>query len=600
MAKVSDKKKVEQLEKCVLENDYEALKEVLDEYSDFEFMARALGLACRFRSLDMVKLLVEHGATFNYESSTSIKSKYGVVTQAATGEYYADYAILLCLCNFNDDRRVGKITTGLDSIYTIAHLNHMPVNSEQERIAIIDFLLSKNILTDLQKENVLYQAILNGQREIAGYLLSKGETISASDDDHFYYGFGNMERFHCRYVKALTGSDNIYERQELLNQLIAFPKDAKDILSDFISILSKQGEKLKLTKTFVPAVPADILTSEFFDHLDITSITPQVLFEKATKDNNEELLDFLISSDIRITSKAAQELLPYAEGRFKTLFEKIIDSGKAKKVTPQKKDKGNKKSLVASGDTRTDEQKAAQFGYKKNGDGTISITEMLDDALYKKMIIPESIDGDVVTTIDINKFYKTVKALYIPNTVKTIQYRSSSIYNPNIGQTEVSPDNQVYSSDGECLLSKDGKILYKALHLSMTEYVIPEGVENVDVRAFDECTRLKKIVLPSSLKEVEFKLGEKVNDISGGDNVQSCQLRYIKSTEWYQKAESNLILGKVLVKAGKQEREQTKIVVPTGVQTIGEEAYEWYNWNDSTEEVVVPGSVRVIGDAAFR
>ena len=36
MAKVSDKKKVEQLEKCVLDNDYEELKEVLEEYSDFK------------------------------------------------------------------------------------------------------------------------------------------------------------------------------------------------------------------------------------------------------------------------------------------------------------------------------------------------------------------------------------------------------------------------------------------------------------------------------------------------------------------------------------------------------------------------------------
>ena len=35
----------------------------------------------------------------------------------------------------------------------------------------------------------------------------------------------------------------------------------------------------------------------------------------------KKLLDFLISSDIRITSKAGQELLPYAElGRFETIF----------------------------------------------------------------------------------------------------------------------------------------------------------------------------------------------------------------------------------------------------------------------------------------
>lgn len=345
MAKVSDKKKVEQLEKCVLDNDYEELKEVLEEYSDFEFMARALGLACRFRSLDMVKLLVEHGATFNYETSASIKSKYGVATQAATGEYYADYALLLCLCNFNDDRRVGKITAGLDSTYTVAHLNQMSVNSEQERIAIIDYLLIENALTDLQKENVLYQAILNSQGEIAEYLLSKGVTISVSDDDHFRYGFGNMERFHCRYEKALTGSDNIYERQELQNCLERVSEsEAESILSRLITILKEQEKKLKVTKGLLNVIPAQIFADKYLDQIDLGSIPAQNLLERAMHDNNEEFFNYLLKQGIKITSKLAQSLVTNAEGKFKLVFEDILSSEKPK--TKENTKKGSSKTVI--------------------------------------------------------------------------------------------------------------------------------------------------------------------------------------------------------------------------------------------------------------
>lgn len=602
MAKVSDKKKVEQLEKCVLDNDYEELKEVLEEYSDFEFLARALGLACRFRSLDMVKLLVEHGATFSYETSATIKSKYGMATQTATGEYYVDYAILLCLRDFNEDRRVGKITAGLDGIYTIARLNQMPVNSEQERVTIIEYLLSEDILTDLQKENLLYQAILNRQGEIVDYLQSTGATISASDDEQYRYGYGNMERFHCRYEKAMTGSDNIFERQELQNCLERVSEsEAESILSRLITILKEQGKKLKVTKGLLNALPAQIFTSKYLDQIDLDSIPAQILLERAMQDNNEAFLDYLLKQGIKISSKLAQSLVTNAEGKFKSVFEDILSSEKPKTTENTKKgsSKTEKKSILDKGDNRTDEQKAAQFGYRTAEDGNITITKILDESLYKKMIIPESIYGAKVTSIGIPYLDKTVKSLYIPATVTAIDFNTSRFQTPNIAQTEISPENQAYSTDGECLFTKDGKTLLSALHTTMTEYTVPDGVELIDYDAFKACTRLKKVVFPRSLTEIRSEFGEKVETIEGGENIISCRTNDVKYTKWFENAGGILLLGKVLLKVENQGRDQDTITIPVNVQTIGEGVFEGPLGYEQTKEVIIPGTVRVIGKNAF-
>ena len=125
MASISNKKKVALLEKYVLENDQTSLIELLEEFKEFEFTARALGFACRFCNLETVKILVENGATFEYESSAVFKAKYGIVIQRATGQDYAEYPLLMVIKDLNGSRRIGRITTGLDSKYTYSYLNQM-------------------------------------------------------------------------------------------------------------------------------------------------------------------------------------------------------------------------------------------------------------------------------------------------------------------------------------------------------------------------------------------------------------------------------------------------------------------------------------------
>lgn len=64
--KLTEKGKVELLENIVLSGDVEKVNAVIEECQTFEFTARALGLACLYASLDVVKALIKAGATFYY------------------------------------------------------------------------------------------------------------------------------------------------------------------------------------------------------------------------------------------------------------------------------------------------------------------------------------------------------------------------------------------------------------------------------------------------------------------------------------------------------------------------------------------------------
>ena len=76
MAKLSEKAKVLLLEENVLTNDTAAVKELFEQHKTFEFTARALGFACRYCGADMVRILMENGATFSYTATSAFKTKY--------------------------------------------------------------------------------------------------------------------------------------------------------------------------------------------------------------------------------------------------------------------------------------------------------------------------------------------------------------------------------------------------------------------------------------------------------------------------------------------------------------------------------------------
>ncbi len=68
----------------------------------------------------------------------------------------------------------------------------------------------------------------------------------------------------------------------------------------------------------------------------------------------------------------------------------------------------------------------------------------------------------------------------------------------NLESLRVSKKNPYFKSKDNCILSKDGTVLYIGCRTS----IIPDGVTLIDKGAFYGCKKLKKIVLPRSLKEI--------------------------------------------------------------------------------------------------
>lgn len=70
------KEKAALLQRAVINGSEEELSKIYDALGYVEMSAPALGLACRFRGLDVVRLLVRKGASFDFPSTKEAAETY--------------------------------------------------------------------------------------------------------------------------------------------------------------------------------------------------------------------------------------------------------------------------------------------------------------------------------------------------------------------------------------------------------------------------------------------------------------------------------------------------------------------------------------------
>ncbi len=110
------------------------------------------------------------------------------------------------------------------------------------------------------------------------------------------------------------------------------------------------------------------------------------------------------------------------------------------------------------------------------------------------IIIPNS-----VISIDEGAFEhcRSLTNIVIPNSVMKID--SSSFRGcSSLESIIVSPLNRQYSSDGDCLLTKDGQELI----LGCKKSIIPKSVTTIRDGAFTNCTRLSTLTIPDSVSKI--------------------------------------------------------------------------------------------------
>lgn len=150
MAKLSEQKKVELLENEVLTGTVENTAKIIAEYGPFEFTARALGYAARFRGSEMVKCLIDGGAIFDYEYSAAFVKKYATkVIVSNNCSYRRDYSLYLL-----KDQKIDPKPDGIQIL------------NDEERVQVLRLLHANAEQIGFHEGEVLFFSIIYGDSAI--------------------------------------------------------------------------------------------------------------------------------------------------------------------------------------------------------------------------------------------------------------------------------------------------------------------------------------------------------------------------------------------------------------------------------------------------
>jgi hypothetical protein len=178
-----------------------------------------------------------------------------------------------------------------------------------------------------------------------------------------------------------------------------------------------------------------------------------------------------------------------------------------------------------------------------------------DNAFVEKLVLPKGID-----TFLGEDYYEYDEAL--------IQNYSSMTPNcPNLKWIEVDKDNKSLMSRDGILYSKDGTRLYYCPPGKSGEITVPEGVTTIDFQAFQDCTKITKINLPSTLKMIHIA--------AFGGNTGLLEITVPSNNEAFKVIDHALFTkdGKVLY-AYAGGREEAVYTLPENVRIISDAVFK--------------------------
>ena len=234
----------------------------------------------------------------------------------------------------------------------------------------------------------------------------------------------------------------------------------------------------------------------------------------------------------------------------------------------------------------------------EDGEAAVIIKKKIPET-ESSVRIPEEICGKAVTEIRFGGAYSVsfrLEALYIPGTVRSVTGFTSSTFDGNgFRSVWVAQNNPCLISDGEALLSRDGKRLIRLFAYNLTEYTVPSGVEVIGANAFAQQEKLERVCLPDTVVEIEaeaFHQCTKLREIIGAEHVKRVAADAYNRTPYLER-QSVIVLDGVLKKYATEESE---VVIPEGVIAIDDDAFGTSQARQTTIRTIeLPSTIRTIG-----
>lgn len=230
--------------------------------------------------------------------------------------------------------------------------------------------------------------------------------------------------------------------------------------------------------------------------------------------------------------------------------------------------------------------------YSPLDDGTVAIAGY--EGTSEKIVIPEEYEEKPVSAVFL-EFSSAVKELHFPSTVKYIQIRAEG--NNNLEKITVDKENEVYESQGNCLIAKESKLL--VLGCKNSEIPADGSVTAIKGYAFWKCTGLTSVSVPDTVTEIgnhAFSECSKLAMITIPNGVTSIGEKTFYCCTGLKRA----IIGNGVTDIGQSAFEGctnlAAVAFGNSVVSVGDWAF--YNC-EALEEINLPNSTTNIGDGAF-
>lgn len=471
------------LQQAVLNNSVEEIEERYDKLGDVEMSAPALGLACRFRGVDVVRALVEKGATFDFPSTEEIETKYHCYVGQKYANYRTNYSLYL-LKIFRGGLKGACSLKGMKFAQSAKREKGKPLQflADDERIAVLEFLIEYREKISFQPEEMLFYAIFAGDTAIYEALKKRGVTLAEI-------------RVRAMTEGGMAGDGYWYEFGALTGKL---PDET------YIQVMDQLASELGQTPFYYTEKMYDITKKRFGDlgvfayflaHFRQDKMKKYQIIRRLIDENTLEALPVIEQMGWLAVPKKRDEMIEYAMNQKNTeALAWLLDykNRTADLAAEQKKaEQRLMRELSMSPDSVAAMRKL--WKYKKREDGTLVICDYKGDA--DEITVPEKIGRVAVTEIARLAFIgcKTIKQVIVPGTVKIIGHRA----------------------------------FFNCKHLE--KVTLCEGVMEIGTQAFGACDSLVEIRIPQSVERLLTVDGE-----NGKCNPAECRDYYSCTSRSYE------------------------------------------------------------------
>ena len=575
---LTQEEKAALLQRAVINSSVEELTKIYGELGFVEMSAPALGLACRFRGLDVVKCLVKEGASFDFPSTEEVEETYHCYAGTKKGDYRTNYSVYLlkafgkrpslplyCLTGMVMEQQMAREDGSL--------LTFLP---DGERADVLKYLLDNREKIAFHPEELLYYAIFYRDTVLVNELKRQQVRIPEKRVAVIADGAFSPNRYWDEYIdltRQLTGGDYLEVMQQLALEL--------------------DGKLFRYTEGIFDATKKQfcggMIFAFFLAHFNQEKMNKSAIMRGLIDVEAAEAFQVVEREGWLAAPRKRDEMIAYASEKGKTeILAWLLDykNRTADFAAEQKKaDRKLMQELNCAPDSVLALKKL--WSYQKQEDGTLLITNYKGTGV--EVTVPEKIGRSVVTAVGSAFSGMPVDQKLKINLPETLRCIGDCAFHRIEGLEEIRIPDGVESIGHFAFYECD----------QLQNIIIPDHVKEIGDHAFQGCSSLVHITIPAQTKSIGMSVLEGCSSLESAaisEGVKKLGSRVFWKCSSLKSVTIPSTVERISPDAFFMCSQLVEVKLCEGVRGIGRDAFEGCVL---LTDITIPRSVEEIGDYAF-